>query len=102
MHLCLKCLPDPQVYCRIHHGADLSCTLDKFLAFCVWVRDMVMADAIKYCSPDRVFSNITREIMYKLLWHHGYVEKNYDPRPLPQYADLKAEVAAAQKARLRR
>ncbi len=55
----------------------------------------------------RVFSNITREVMYKLLWHHGYVEKNkkgeyYDPRPLPKYADLKAEVTAAQKDRLRR
>lgn len=62
-----------------------------------------MADA-KYSTPDRVFSNVTREVMYKLLWHHGYVAKNenYDPRPLPQYADLKAEVNAAQKSRLRR
>lgn len=67
---------------------------------------MVMADA-KYSTPDRVFSNVTREVMYKLLWHHGYVAKNeknenYYPRPLPQYAELKAEVNAAQKSRLRR
>ena len=61
-----------------------------------------MEDASKYRTPDRVFSNITREVMYKLLWHHGYVDSKHDPRGLPQYADLKTEVRATQKARLRR
>ena len=66
-----------------------------------------MADASKYSTPDRVFSNTTREVMWKLLWHHGYVGKNekgeyYDPRPLPPYSNLKAEVSAAEKERLSR
>lgn len=98
----LKCYLGPQAYCREHHDANLSCTLDKILAFCVFTRDRVMADASKYNTPDRVFQNTTREVMWKLLWHHGYVGEKYDPMPLLPYSDLKAEVKAAEKERLGR
>ena len=91
-----------QVYCQEYHGANLSCTLDKFLAFCVFTRDRVMADASKYSTCYRVFRNNTREVMWKLLWHHGYVDDEYDPTPLPPYSDLLAEVSAAEKERLKR